>query len=119
MHVISRKKLREFWASEPRAEPPLIAWFHLTEMASWKNFAEVKATFNSADRVNQLTVFDIGGNKYRLVTYVDYVDQCVFVRHVLTHKEYEKGQWRTDIFGTKKHPSKGRKKGGRKWRSRH
>jgi mRNA interferase HigB len=118
MHVISRKKLREFWADDPRAEPPLSAWFRFVEKVIWRSFAEVKATFNTTDRVNQLTVFDVGGNKYRLIAYIDYSNQCVFVRHVLTHQDYDKGQWRTDTFGTEKHPSKGKKKGGQRWRSR-
>jgi mRNA interferase HigB len=52
MHVISRKKLGEFWAGEPRAEPTLAAWFHLAERATWENFAAVKTTFSKADRVN-------------------------------------------------------------------
>ena len=118
MHVISRKKLREFWALESRAEPPLNAWFHLVEKATWENFAAIKATFQSVDRVNQFTVFDIGGIKYRLIAYIDHADQCVFVRHVLRHDENLKGQWRSDTIGTKKHPSKGKRKGGRKWRPR-
>jgi mRNA interferase HigB len=118
MHVISRKKLVEFWEKEAQAEQPLTTWFQATEAADWSNVADVKPTFNSADRVKHLTVFDIGGNKYRLIAFVDYQYSTVFVRAVLRHKEYDRGLWKADEFGAKPHPSRMRKKGTRKWQPR-
>jgi mRNA interferase HigB len=64
------------------------------EANSFKHFAELKKTFGSADHVKPYTVFDISGNKYRLIAVVDYALQAVAVECVLTHAEYDKGQWR-------------------------
>ena len=94
MHVISRKRLREFWELHADAEEPLTRWYKLADHAEWANFAEMKADCPSADRVEQLTVVDIGGNKYRLIIEVFFQDQVVLVRHVLTHKDYDKGKWK-------------------------
>jgi mRNA interferase HigB len=54
----------------------------------------VRRTFNSADFVGDLTVFDVGGNKYRVVGFVHYRRRIVYVKRVLTHKEYDKGAWK-------------------------
>src|ERR1043166_1538315 len=94
MHVISKKKLREFWEREPRARSPLDAWYQVTKRPEWRIFAEVRQTFNSADAVGKFVVFDIGGNKYRLIAVIHYNRGKVFVRHVLTHAEYDEGKWK-------------------------
>ena len=54
----------------------------------------MRRTFNSADFVGDLTVFDVGGNKYRLVAFVHYRQRAVYIKRVLTHKEYDKGAWK-------------------------
>jgi mRNA interferase HigB len=94
MHVISKKKLREFWEEHPRAKTALEAWYQVTRHAEWGNFADVRAAFNAADQVGKFTVFDIGGNKYRLIAVIHYDRGKVFVRHVLTHAEYDEGSWK-------------------------
>lgn len=95
MHVISRKKLREFWERHPDAEGPLDRWYGIACDAEWASFDEVRAVFGRrADRAGKLVVFDIGGNKYRLITAIHYNRGKVFVRHVLTHAEYDRGDWR-------------------------
>jgi mRNA interferase HigB len=94
MHVISRKKLRVFWAVHADAKVSLDACFRVVRKVRWKDFVHVRATFNSADQVGPLTVFDIGGNKYRLIAEIIYRRGKVYVRHVLTHKEYSKGKWK-------------------------
>ncbi|MCL1463001.1 type II toxin-antitoxin system HigB family toxin [Argonema galeatum] len=66
----------------------------------WQNLDELRQDFASADLVVNLTVFNIGGNNYRLITLVDYEKQKVFIRHVLTHAEYDKEDWKNDDWYT-------------------
>jgi mRNA interferase HigB len=94
MHVISRKRLREFWDEYDDAKEPLARWFKLAANAAWTNFSDLRADFPSADLVDQFTVINIGGNKYRVILEIFFRDQVVLVRHVLTHAEYDKGKWR-------------------------
>jgi mRNA interferase HigB len=85
MHVISEKPLREFWAIYPDAERPLRAWIKVAEHATWEKFADIRETYAKADQVGKFTVFDIGGNKFRLIVVVHFNRDKVYVRHVLTH----------------------------------
>lgn len=96
MHVITQKPLREFWTRHPRAKAPLKAWFRTAKRADWGSFAAVRADYPSADQVGKLTVFDIGGNKYRLVVVVHFNRGKLYVRHVLTHAEYDEGKWKDE-----------------------
>jgi len=93
MQVIARKALREFWQQpgNAAAERPLKVWESLTKQAKWQNPAQVKATFNSADILpGNRVVFDIGGNKFRLIARIDYKFGIVFIVCVLTHTQYDK-----------------------------
>ncbi len=91
MRVISRKALREFAGKYPLAKTPLDAWFYEARRAEWFSFADVKARYGSADVVaGNRVIFDIGGNKYRLVVKIAYRCQTVFVRFVGTHSEYDR-----------------------------
>lgn len=91
MHIISRKPLREFSEKHPPAKTPLDAWFAEVSRATWTSFADVKATYGSADGVtDNRVIFNIGGNKYRLVVKMAYKTGKVFVRFVGTHTEYDK-----------------------------
>ena len=92
MHVLSRKMLRAFWEDYPDAESALEAW----QKADWQTFADVRALFPHADQVDKFTVFNIGGNKYRLITVIHYNRRKVYVRDVLTHKEYDRDKWKDD-----------------------
>ncbi|HEV3263201.1 MAG TPA: type II toxin-antitoxin system HigB family toxin [Gemmataceae bacterium] len=94
MHVIAKKRLREFWALHPDAEAPLRAWHQAARQEEWRNFADVRERFPHADRVGKLTVFNVGGNKYRLIAAIHYNRGKVYVRHVLTHAEYDRGDWK-------------------------
>jgi mRNA interferase HigB len=96
MHVISKRPLREFWEDNPKARVPLEEWYRVVRVAEWETFADVRETFNTADKVGKFVVFDIGGNKYRLITAIHFDRQKVYVRHVLTHSEYDKGKWKYD-----------------------
>ncbi|MEX2543193.1 MAG: type II toxin-antitoxin system HigB family toxin [Trueperaceae bacterium] len=92
MNVIAPRTLREFWERHPQAEAPLKAWQKFMQSSSYANWAELSNDFPSADYISErrLTVFDIGGNKYRLITFIRYEAQTVFSKHVFTHAEYEK-----------------------------
>ncbi len=100
MHVITRSRLVEFWQKHPNAEFSLRLWYKITSLAQWRNFVELREVFSSADQVENVTVFNIGGNNYRLIALVDYTYQKVFVRHVLTHAEYDKEGWKNDPWYT-------------------
>ena len=99
MRIISAKKLREFWSNALQAESPLRTWYQTVKAADWTCFADVRNTYVTADAVGSKVVFDIGGNKYRLIAVIDYAGHKVFVRYVLEHKEYDKGAWKKDSFG--------------------
>tara|TARA_B100000315_G_scaffold260653_1_gene323736 strand:- start:4927 stop:5217 length:291 start_codon:yes stop_codon:yes gene_type:complete len=90
MRIVSRGRLRDFWEKHPDSEQPLKAWFYETKKAKWKNPAEVRKLFGSADFVGDRTVFNIGGNKYRLVVLIDYERHGILIRFIGTHKQYDK-----------------------------
>lgn len=94
MHVISRKKLREAASRHGDVEAPLDVWFRVAKRASWQTLGDVRKTFSSADLVDKWTVFNIRGNKYRLITEINYRFQRIYIRHVLTHAEYDKEKWK-------------------------
>ena len=99
MRVISLKPLREFWKRHPDAERPLRLWYKTACKAAWASLRDVRRTYPQADGVEgddgqTLTVFNIKGNKYRLVARIRYDYRLVNVRHVLTHAEYDKGDWK-------------------------
>lgn len=96
MHVITKSRIKQFYSQHPSAETSLRKWYKLTSLAEWQNFVELRQVFPSADQVGKLTVFNIGGNNYRLISLVDYKYQKVFIRHVLTHAEYDKEDWKND-----------------------
>lgn len=94
MHVIAKPALVEFWAKHPDAESPLQAWFRTIESEVFAVFNDLRATFASADYAGGLTVFNIGGNKCRLIAAIHYNRHKVFIREVLTHAEYDCGDWK-------------------------
>jgi mRNA interferase HigB len=94
MHIISKKKLRDFWDQYAKAKSPLEAWYQTVKRAEWENFADVRKTFKTTDLVGRFVVFNIGGNKYRLIAVIHFNRGKVFVRHVLTHAEYDEGKWK-------------------------
>jgi len=94
MHVISRKRLNEFAARYPDTRASLARWYWLARRNDFLNFAELRAIFPSADRVGKLTVFNIGGNNVRLIAAIHYNRRKIYVRSVLTHKEYDEQRWK-------------------------
>jgi mRNA interferase HigB len=94
MHIITRKALVDFWTRHPDSREALARWHKIVEKSSYQSFAELRLTFPSADIVGQYTVFNIGGNKVRLIASIHYDRGRVYVRHVLTHEEYNRGLWK-------------------------
>ncbi len=89
MRIISRRTLREFWEKEKQAEIPLDTWYRTVLKKTWQNLVELQADYPSADLVGKYIVFDIGGNKYRLVVKIEFLKQTIYIKHVLTHKQYD------------------------------
>ena len=98
MHVVSQKALREFAETHADAASPLRAWFKLARRGRFRNLAELKRTFASVDMVpvkgRGFYVFNIGGNKYRLITAIHFNTQRLFLRQILTHAEYDTERWK-------------------------
>ena len=90
MHVVARRTLRAFWIVHPQAQTPLRTWYALASRAVWTGPADIRAMFGSADFVgDNRVIFDIGGNKYRLVVRVAYPFGRVMIKFVGTHAEYD------------------------------
>ena len=96
MHLISRKKPRDFSKKHPASKSAIEAWIRVVAKTEWENFAQLRQTFGSVDRVGQFYVFNIGGNKYRIITAIHFNRGKLFVRHVLTHAEYDQDKWKDD-----------------------
>ena len=94
MHVITRKRLKEFSARQPEADAPLRVWYAIVSRTSFNSFAELKRVFRSADKIGKFTVFNIGGNKFRLIAAIHYNRGKLYVRNVLTHADYDRGKWK-------------------------
>jgi len=94
MHVITRRELNKFALRFPDAKPALADWYRVMRRNAFENFAEVRELFPAADKVGKLTVFNIGGNKYRLIAAIHYNRKRIYIRAVLTHDEYNKGKWK-------------------------
>ena len=94
MKLISNKVLREFSSIHPAAASPLQDWRHLVERGDYRNFAELRLTFASVDKVGERFVFNLGGNKYRLVAAIAFSVQTMWIKSVLTHADYDKGAWK-------------------------
>lgn len=94
MHIISRKALRTFWEKHPDSESSLRRWFTAMNTLNFRSFQELRTVFPSADKVGDLIVFNISGNKYRLIASIHFNRGKVYVRHILTHKAYDKGAWK-------------------------
>jgi len=98
MHIITRKRLREFYEKHPQSKSGLEFWYKISSKATWKNFDQLRETFPSADLVKNFTVFNISGNRYRLIVFIDYTYQEIYIRQVLTHAEYDKNNWKQDSW---------------------
>jgi mRNA interferase HigB len=94
VRVISRKALRDFVDAHKDAETPLDDWYRIARRSRWTSIVDTRKTYPHADAVGEFTVFNVGGNKYRLATYINYRTGKIFVRHVMTHEEYSREDWK-------------------------
>ena len=91
MRVISLKTLSDFWGRHPDAEKALQAWYHDVKAAEWNSPADIKAVYSNASFVaNNRVIFNIKGNRYRLVVLVQYTYKLVYIRFIGTHAEYDR-----------------------------
>jgi mRNA interferase HigB len=94
MHVITRKRLNEFAEKHPDTKSALARWYAIMRKGRFLNFPQLREIFPHADQVGKFTVFNIGGNKVRLIAAVHYNRNKIYIRHVLTHQEYDTGNWK-------------------------
>ncbi len=94
MRIIAKSTLRKFWESSPQcfeAKAPIEAWYAEAKKAKWQTPQEIKEQFRSVSILkNSRAVFNVGGNKYRLIVAIDYSRQTIFIRFIGTHSQYNK-----------------------------
>ncbi len=98
MRIISKVKIREFWQQHPGAVVPLKYWYRIAKDAKWQSFTDVRKTFASADSYKILVIFNIAGNKYRLITKIEYGLGIIYIGKVMTHSEYSKDKWKDELL---------------------
>jgi len=94
MRVINNRRLLEFAELHIDASEPLQAWRKVMEIGVYGNFAELRQVFRGVDKVGNLHIFNIAGNKYRLIAYLHFERKLCYIKHVLTHVEYDKEGWK-------------------------
>lgn len=94
MHVVGSKKIAEFKKAHADARSSLDNWHRLVSSRNWDNFPDLKQVFRRADWVDSRVVFNIGGNKYRLIAEVNFKAKTLLVLDVLTHHNYDRGGWK-------------------------
>jgi mRNA interferase HigB len=94
VHVITKKRIHEAVKRFPEAESALYGWYRLISKNSFQGFASLKAFFGSVDKVGSLYVFDVAGNKLRIIASIHFNRQRVYIRHILNHNDYDKQKWK-------------------------
>jgi mRNA interferase HigB len=98
MHVISYRRLRDYGEQYADVRDPLDNWYKISSKAVWGNLLETQQVFPSAEAVGNFTVFNIKGNNYRLIVSIDYRQQIIYIKYILTHAEYDKEKWKNDPY---------------------
>ncbi|BAZ17582.1 hypothetical protein NIES4071_94620 [Calothrix sp. NIES-4071] len=98
MHVISYKRLREYSEKHADCRDALDDWYKTANQADWSNLIDVQSIFPKAEAVINFTVFNIKGNKYRLVVDINYEKQLIYIKYILTDAEYDKEDWKNDPY---------------------
>ncbi len=102
MRVIALKALKTFIEKHARAKSPLMEWYKKVDAAEWNNFSQTRRTFPHTDQVKVksgkiATIFNAGGNDYRIVTAIHYNTRKIFILRVLTHAEYAHESWKNPL----------------------
>lgn len=92
MRIISEARLRDFCEQNQNSEAVMREWIKTVRQANWSNFFEVRNTFNHTDTFKNCVIFDVGGNKFRIIAKVSYRTHIVFIRFALTHAEYSENK---------------------------
>jgi mRNA interferase HigB len=93
MRIVSRKAIRMAVAKHPEWGASLSAWLKITKNADWRNFSDVRNSWKHSDVVGRFVVFDISHNKCRLIATIKYRWRMVYIRHILSHAEYDGKKW--------------------------
>ena len=94
MRVFSEKRIWDAKEKWPQVASALDQWYRMVKRVKPSDFAAMKSSFPATDKVGEFHVFDIGGNKLRLIAYVRYQQQKIYIKHVLDHREYDRGKWK-------------------------
>ncbi len=94
MHVITQSRIWDAKKKHPESASALDGWYRVIKRNQFNNFAELKMSFNSIDEAGNLIVFDIGGNKLRLISVIHFQRKKIYIRQILTYKEYDKNNWK-------------------------
>ena len=94
MRIIAESRLKRMAQEYGDCIDQVATWIRVARVARWQSLAEVRRTYPHADPVGDLTVFNIKGNSYRLIVGIDYQWSRVYVKHLLTHAEYDEGEWK-------------------------
>ena len=94
MHIITQKRIWDAKKKYPESANALDGWYRVIKRNQFNSFSQLKKSFNSVDKVKDFYVFDLGSNKLRLIANIHFQRQKVYIRHILTHKEYDKDAWK-------------------------
>ncbi len=98
MHLIAIRNLRSDASRHPDTQTVIEEWYKVVKSVSWQNLEEVRQLYRDAEAVGNFTVFNIKGNKYRLIVDINYVNQTIYYKYFLTHAEYDKDSWKNDDY---------------------
>ena len=98
MHLIAIRNLRADASRYPDTQTVIEEWYKVVKSVSWQNLEEVRQVYRDAEAVGNFTVFNIKGNRYRLIVDINYVNQTIYYKYFLTHAEYDKDSWKNDDY---------------------
>lgn len=94
MRIIAKRTLMDMARAHGDCVEQVENWYNTARRKDWHSLAEVRASFRHADIVGDRTVFNVKGNDYRLIVHINYETGIIYIKHLLTHVEYDKGKWK-------------------------